>query len=103
LEWTKDWYDSKFYHQIFNQPVVNPTGPTAKPRSLELVVKGDRKSGSVSARQGIMLEKRLTYVGFRCVLPVEDNGGAVSPGSPAPGTPPAPPPSRSTASEPSAA
>ena len=92
LEWTKDWYDSKFYHQLFNQPVVNPTGPTAKPRSLELVVKGDRKSGSASARQGIILEKRLTYVGFRCVLPVEDTGGAVSPGSPAPGTSPAPPP-----------
>ncbi|MBV8310116.1 MAG: SUMF1/EgtB/PvdO family nonheme iron enzyme, partial [Planctomycetaceae bacterium] len=92
LEWTKDWYDSKFYHQLFNQPVVNPTGPTAKPRSLELVVKGDRKSGSASARQGIMLEKRLTYVGFRCVLPVEDKGGAVNPGSPASGTSPAPPP-----------
>ena len=81
LEWTKDWYDSKYYHQLFNPPTVNPTGPSTKPRSLELVVKGDRKSGSASARQGIMLEKRLNYVGFRCVLPVENQGGAVSPGS----------------------
>jgi sulfatase modifying factor 1 len=93
LEWTKDWYDSKYYHQLFSQPVDNnPAGPTAKPRSLELVVKGDRKSGSASSRQGIMLEKRLTYVGFRCVLPVDEKGGAVSPGSPAPGPSAAPPP-----------
>ena len=92
LEWTKDWYDSKYYHQLFNTSVVNPTGPATKPRSLELVVKGDRKSGSASARQGIMLEKRLTYVGFRCVLPVENKGGAVSSGSPAPGPSPAPRP-----------
>ncbi len=83
LEWTKDWYDSKFYHQLF-QTVVNPTGPAVKPKSLELVVKGDRKSGSASVRQGIMLEKRLTYVGFRCVLPVETKGGAVSSGYPVP-------------------
>ena len=105
LEWTKDWYDSKYYHQLFNQTVVNPSGPTAKPRSLELVVKGDRKSGSASVRQGIMLEKRLTYVGFRCVLPVAEKGGAVSPGSPAagaspaaspPGQPPANPAGRET-------
>ena len=94
LEWTKDWYDSKYYHQLF-PPVVNPTGPTARPRSLELVVKGDRKSGSTSARQGITLEKRLTYVGFRCVLPVEDKGGAVSPGSPTPGPCPGQPPANS--------
>jgi formylglycine-generating enzyme required for sulfatase activity len=92
LEWTKDWYDSKFYHQLFNQPVLNPTGPSTKPKSLELVVKGDRKSGSASVRQGITLEKRLNYVGFRCVLPVEEKGGAVSPGSPASGTSPAAPP-----------
>ncbi|MGA2706367.1 MAG: SUMF1/EgtB/PvdO family nonheme iron enzyme [Isosphaeraceae bacterium] len=92
LEWTKDWYDSKYYRQLANPPVVNPTGPTAQPRSLEQVVKGDRKSGSASVRQGIMREKRLSYVGFRCVLPVEEKGGAVSPGSPAPGTSPAAPP-----------
>ena len=91
LEWTKDWYDSKYYRQLVNPPVGNPSGPTVQPRSLEQVVKGDRKSGSASVRQGIMREKRLTYVGFRCVLPVEDKGDAVSPGSPAPGTSPSPP------------
>jgi formylglycine-generating enzyme required for sulfatase activity len=88
LEWTRDWYDSKYYHQSFTS-VINPTGPAAKPRSLELVVKGDRKSGSASVRQGIMLEKRLTYVGFRCVLAVEGKGSAVNPGLPVPGTAPA--------------
>jgi len=91
LEWTKDWYDSKYYRQLTSSPVVNPNGPTAQPRSLEQVVKGDRKSGSAASRQGIMREKRLNYVGFRCVLPVEDKGGAVSPASPVPGTSPAAP------------
>ncbi len=81
LEWTKDWYDSKYYHQLFNPPTANPTGPATKPRSMELVVKGERKTGSASARQGIPLEKRLSYVGFRCVLPVENQGVVVSPGA----------------------
>jgi formylglycine-generating enzyme required for sulfatase activity len=30
LEWTKDWYDSKYYRQPANPPVVNPTGPIAQ-------------------------------------------------------------------------
>ena len=79
LEWTKDWYDSKYLSPAL-QPARgrNPTGPATKPKSLELVVKGDRKSGSASVRQGIMLEKRLTYVGFRCVLPVRGATGRQS-------------------------
>ncbi len=90
LEWTKDWYDSKYYRQLPLEGVSNPAGPSAKPRSLELVVKGDRKSGSASTRQGIMLEKRLTYVSFRCVLPVAEQGGAVNAVPGAPGQAPAP-------------
>jgi formylglycine-generating enzyme required for sulfatase activity len=98
LEWTKDWYDSKYYRQIFNQTELNPTGPSSRPRTMELVVKGDRKTGSASTRQGVMLEKRLTFVGFRCVLPVEGQGSPFNPAA-APvqaaqpgGQPPASPP-----------
>jgi formylglycine-generating enzyme required for sulfatase activity len=90
LEWTKDWYDSKYYRQLSRGKVDNPTGPQARPKSLELVVKGDRKTGSASSRQGINLDKRLTYVGFRCVLPVTDQGASATPGGTAPGSAPAP-------------
>ena len=109
LEWTKDWYDSKYYRQLFDQPVDNPTGPTTKPRSLELVVKGDRKIGQRLGPPGIMLEKRLTYVGFRCVLPVDGPRGAAPsvlralPAAAArapPGQPPANPPPTPAASRP---
>jgi formylglycine-generating enzyme required for sulfatase activity len=96
-EWTKDWYDSKYYRQLPAQPVDNPTGPSTKPRSLQLVVKGGGKNGGASAREGIALEKRLGYVGFRCVLPVERQGGPIlppsgAPAAPVPGQPPASPP-----------
>ncbi|MGC8639380.1 MAG: SUMF1/EgtB/PvdO family nonheme iron enzyme [Isosphaeraceae bacterium] len=94
LEWTRDWYDSRYYHRLPVDGADNPTGPATKPRSLEYVVKGDRKRGSAASRQGIMLEKRLTYVGFRCVLPVPD-GPAFMPGPSAPGSvPPGAPPGR---------
>jgi formylglycine-generating enzyme required for sulfatase activity len=85
LEWTKDWYDSKLYRSLSSGVADNPTGPTARPRSLELVVKGDRKNGSAAARQGINWEKRLNYVGFRCVLPVAEQSSPITPAQ----TPPA--------------
>ena len=52
LEWTRDWYDSKSYRQLPLEGVTNPTGPSTKPRSLELTVKGDRKSGSALGPAG---------------------------------------------------
>jgi formylglycine-generating enzyme required for sulfatase activity len=92
LEWTTDWYDQKAYRQILSQPVDNPTGPAAKPRSLQLVIKGGAKNGSASYREGMAYEKRLSYVGFRCVLPASDTVPAlVTPGAP-PATPPGAPP-----------
>jgi formylglycine-generating enzyme required for sulfatase activity len=90
-EWTRDWYDSKYYHQLGGGPVDNPTGPNSKPRSALLVVKGGAKNGNASYREGIAPDKRLTYVGFRCVLPVEAPGGGVNPVSSAPTLPVAPP------------
>jgi sulfatase modifying factor 1 len=84
-EWTKDWYDSKYYRQLFGQPIDNPTGPSVKPRSLQLVVKGGAKNGSASFREGMALDKRLSYIGFRCVLPVQEQASLVNPAPGAPG------------------
>ena len=52
VEWTKDWYDSKYYRQLFSQPVDNPTGPDRQARSTQLVVKGgaQERQRLVSAR-----------------------------------------------------
>jgi formylglycine-generating enzyme required for sulfatase activity len=108
LEWTRDWYDSRYYHQLPVGAVDNPSGPANRPRSLEVVIKGDRKLGSASSRQGIMLEKRLNYVGFRCVLPVTEQASVVAgPAAPAsvppvaaPGQPPANRPGQGTQTEP---
>jgi len=103
VEWTADWYDQKAYRQIFNQPVDNPTGPAAKPKSNQLVIKGGAKNGSASYREGMAFDKRLSYVGFRCVLPVTDTAAPVIPGVPPapppgapPGTPATPPPGGQT-------
>jgi formylglycine-generating enzyme required for sulfatase activity len=96
-EWTKDWYDSKYYRQLFGQPIDNPTGPSVKPRSLQLVVKGGAKNGSASFREGMALDKRLSYIGFRCVLPVQEQAGLVNPVPGAPGpSQPAPAPGQPT-------
>jgi formylglycine-generating enzyme required for sulfatase activity len=89
-EWTKDWYDSHYYQTLANLTVDNPVGPTARPRSLQVVVKGGSKSWLVAYREGVPLDKRVSFVGFRCVLAVEGSGAAAPPpGSPppAPGTP----------------
>jgi formylglycine-generating enzyme required for sulfatase activity len=88
-EWTKDWFDSKYYHALASQTVDNPVGPTARPRTLLVVVKGGSKSWIVSYREGVPIDKRLSFLGFRCALTVEGPGTAAPPGSPppAPGTP----------------
>ncbi len=100
-EWTNDWFDSKYFQQVAKAAVDNPTGPTTRPRSKDLpvVVKGGSKSWTLSYREGIPYEKRLPYIGFRCVLSVESHTAAqptgASPAQP-PGTPPANAPGQST-------
>ena len=92
-EWTRDWFDSKHYHQFAKQTVDNPAGPNARPRSQQVVVRGAAKNWSVSYREGVPLDKRLAFLGFRCVLGVE-GAAAVSPTanpSAPPGTPQAAP------------
>jgi formylglycine-generating enzyme required for sulfatase activity len=88
-EWTRDWFDSKYYHQIARQTVDNPAGPTTRPRSQQVVVRGAAKNWSVTYREGVPFDKRLAHLGFRCVLPVEGQGAAVPSSSTAapPGAP----------------
>ncbi len=88
-EWTKDWYDSKYYRQFATQAADNPTGPTARPHSGQVVVKGGSKNWTLYYREGVPLDKRLSFIGFRCVLVVEAKGATTRAGSPAaaPGTP----------------
>lgn len=85
LEWTKDWYDPKYYRAMATHTLDNPTGPSTRPRSQQLVVKGCSKTFHLGARDGVPFDKRLSYLSFRCVLPVESAAAAV-PGAP-PGQP----------------
>jgi formylglycine-generating enzyme required for sulfatase activity len=85
LEWTKDWYDSKYFRNIADRTTDDPTGPSTRPRTAQLVVKGGSKTFSVSHRQAVMPDKRLSHLGFRCVLAVE----RAAPPAGAPGAPPA--------------
>ena len=82
--------------------VDNPTGPAAKPRSLRARGQGrSARTAALQSARGSALDKRLTYVGFRCVLPVQeqaepDQSGArcsraVSAGRLPPGQPANPP------------
>ncbi|MFO0911130.1 MAG: SUMF1/EgtB/PvdO family nonheme iron enzyme [Isosphaeraceae bacterium] len=88
-EWTKDWFDSKYYQSLRATTADNPAGPETKPRSQQLVVKGSSAEGLASRREGIRFDSRLPYLGFRCVLPVEGPGNAFEGNAPAstPGTP----------------
>jgi formylglycine-generating enzyme required for sulfatase activity len=69
-EWTKDWFDTKYYRNLADRTTDNPTGPSTPSRSPQLVVKGGSKNFSVSNRRGVPPEKRLAHLGFRCVLAV---------------------------------
>jgi formylglycine-generating enzyme len=90
-EWTRDWYDSKYFRGLAGHITDNPTGPSTRPRSSlqpQLAVKGGSKSWGLTHREGVPLEKRLPYLGFRCVLPVETTiAGAPSAPSATPGVP----------------
>jgi hypothetical protein len=88
-EWTRDWFDSRYYHHFTRSIADNPTGPkpSSRSRTPQHSVRGASKTFSVTYREGIPADRRLPYLGFRCVLVVEPQGAA-----PAIGTPAAPPP-----------
>ena len=83
-EYTKDYYDPHYYQQFKGRVADNPTGPAAsRARAPQVVVKGVSKTWLVSARDGLKVDGRFPYVGFRGVLPVEGQT-ASTPNSPAP-------------------
>jgi formylglycine-generating enzyme required for sulfatase activity len=93
-EWTRDLYDHKYYHQFSTKTVAdNPTGPSAvssRSRAPQHAVRGGDKKWSVTYREPVPADKRLAYLGFRCVLAVESHGAAAPAGSaPMPGPQPA--------------
>ena len=86
-EWTSEYFDSKYYQQ-FRNLVTDPTGPKEPPAKLALVtVKGGSKGGILTWREGLKIESRFPYLGFRGALPVE--GAPIAP-PPAPTTAPGP-------------
>jgi formylglycine-generating enzyme required for sulfatase activity len=95
MEWTRDWYEPRYFAKIKDKVVENPTGPaTQRQNSIQRVVKGGSKNEMVTARQGVDLDKRLPYLGFRCSLAVEgpEASAGISPHpvkpDAQPGTPP---------------
>jgi formylglycine-generating enzyme required for sulfatase activity len=84
-EWTRDWFDTRYFRQNARTVVENPTGAAPRTRSPQRVVKGGSKTFSVSFRRGVPPEKRLGHLGFRCVLAVEAPRAAAAPtGTPGP-------------------
>jgi formylglycine-generating enzyme required for sulfatase activity len=67
MEWTKDWFDPRYYYHFRKNPAVDPTGPI-RTRTVQLSVKGGAKNWIITKRDGIKPESRLATLGFRCVL-----------------------------------
>jgi formylglycine-generating enzyme len=92
-EWTTDLFDPRYYQLLVKTITENPSGPSSSSRSRipQHVVRGAAKNWSVTYREGVPADRRLSYLGFRCVLVVETQGSLPSPSNPAalPGAPPA--------------
>ncbi len=81
-EWTAEYYDSRYYKQL-RDLVQDPTGPKESPAKIaQVTVKGGSKAGILTWRDGLKLETRLPYLGFRGALSVE-GAPAASPTAPA--------------------
>ena len=61
---------------------IPPGRPSVRP-PYQLVVKGGSKNWCVTYREGVPFTKRLSYLGFRCVLPVETGMPPAPAGAPA--------------------
>lgn len=71
VEWVRDWYDPRYFDRLKDQTTEDPAGPPAKRVGIKRVIKGCSKDGLVFDRQGMDLDQRLSYIGFRCSLAVE--------------------------------
>jgi formylglycine-generating enzyme required for sulfatase activity len=80
-EWTRDWFEYKYYLQFTKKIADNPTGPATNGRSRtpQRVARGGARNWSITAREPMPVDKRLPYLGFRCALVVEDAGPAPAP------------------------
>ncbi len=73
-EWTRDWYELRYYHQFAKTIADNPVGPNptaSRSRTPQRVIRGGSKTWSVTYREGMPMDRRLPYLGFRCSLVVE--------------------------------
>jgi sulfatase modifying factor 1 len=86
-EWTNDYFDPRYYQQLRTQTVENPGGPReSSSRPPQVTIKGSSKTWTASYREGMKKDTKLPFLGFRCVLSVEQ-----SPRTPAEAEPPAQP------------
>jgi formylglycine-generating enzyme required for sulfatase activity len=81
-EWTADWFEARAY-QGRSGVVTDPIGP-AKPggRIPEVTVRGGSSEWDVAWRSGMRVDARLPYLGFRCVLQVEQPHPSQQPATP---------------------
>ncbi|WP_435016869.1 SUMF1/EgtB/PvdO family nonheme iron enzyme [Tundrisphaera sp. TA3] len=71
-EWTGDYYDSRYFLQFRDTVAKDPVGPPlGRSRPIMLTVKGGSKDWKVFWREGMRIEQRHPYLGFRGVLQAE--------------------------------
>ena len=88
-EWTMDWYDPTYFQQFKTGIANNPIGPIqSKAKPPQVTVKGGSRQWQSAWREGVKVDARLAYVGFRCALTVDAQTGQ-APGETSPS--PAPP------------
>jgi formylglycine-generating enzyme required for sulfatase activity len=94
-EWTSDWYEARYHEVLARETVVNPGGPSiSKSSPPQRSIKGSSRSHDASYREGMRIDARLPYLGFRCALSVGGTPQTVdssAPAAPSPGQPAAAP------------
>jgi formylglycine-generating enzyme required for sulfatase activity len=82
-EWTVDWFSGDTYASRAGRIPFNPGGPaTPSSTPARQTVRGSSPQHETTYREGMRVDTRLPYLGFRCALNVE--------GLPLPGDPPRP-------------
>ena len=86
-EWTGDWFDAQYYNQL--PPLLSdPTGPSQARIKGQVAVRGCSKLGILTEREGVRIDAKPPYLGFRGALPVDlAPAAATNPRSPAPNAP----------------
>src|SRR5262249_37979033 len=83
-EWTADWFDPSYYQQLGSGPAENPTGPAhSRSKSPQVAIRGGSKSWLACWREGMKPDAHLPFLGFRCVLPLNQPAPAAPQQAPA--------------------